>query len=141
MKNIIVLVAACMALNSVSKAQCDQNIKWTSSKSEFIDASGQVERSEDETVIVTASATKISIVPHGSSEETLTGDISDYSCNWPDKKNGKISFMALLTHPNGDTLHATITVEAVNGTTTILLEAKEMPSKIRLSINSFEEVK
>jgi hypothetical protein len=141
MKKMIVLVAVCIALGLVSKAQCDQNIKWTSSKSEFIDASGTIERSEDETVIVTTSATKISIVPHGSSEETLTGNISDYACNWADKQNGKTNFKSLLTDSRGDTLHATIAVEAVNGKTTIFLEATEMPSKIRLSINSFEEVK
>ena len=141
MKKITVMAVACIFLGLVSKAQCDQNIKWISSKSEFIDTSGKLEHADDETVEVTTSATKVSIVPHGSAEETLNGDITDYSCNWQDKQNGKTSFKAALVDARGDTLHATITIEAVNDKTTILLEAEEMPSKIRLNIASFEEVK
>jgi hypothetical protein len=141
MKKTIVMVAICVTLSLVSKAQCNQNIKWTSSKTEFLDAANKLEHANDETVIVTASQTKITIVPHGSTEETMTGDITGYACNWTDKQNGKTSFKSVLVDASGDRKHATINIEAVNGKTTILLEVEERPSKIKLYIYSFEEVK
>lgn len=141
MKKITILVAAFIALSFISKAQCDQNIKWTSSKSEFLDTSGNFQHANDEAVEVTTSPTKISIVRHGAQEDTMKGNITNYSCKWKDKQNGKTTFKSVLLDTQGTTRHATITIEAVNGKTTILLQAEEEPTIIRLNINSFEEVK
>lgn len=135
------MVAVCVTLSLVSKAQCNQNIEWTSSKTEFLDAANNLEHAADEAVIVTASSTKITIIPHGSIEEKMTGDITDYICNWTDKQNGKTSFKSVLVDASGDRKHATINIEAVSGKTTMLLEVEEKSSKIKLYIDSFEEVK
>ena len=129
----------CIALSFVSKAQCDKTIKWKSSKTEFIDAAGNVKRTNDETVEVTTTKTRVTIVVHGPVEETMSGDITDYSCNWTNKQNGKTSFKAIVVDHSGDRRHATITFEAINGKTTMLLHAEEEPDDIRLTVDSFEE--
>jgi hypothetical protein len=140
MKKITVLAAAFFVLGLSSKAQCDKNIKWTSSKSEFLDTSGTLQHANDEAVEVMTSPTKVSIMRHGSTEHVMKGDITNYSCNWKDKQNGKTTFKSVLLEDD-KTRHATITIEAVNGKTTILLKADEEPTIIKLNVDSFEEVK
>ncbi len=141
MKKITVLVAACIVFGFASKAQCDQTIKWTSSKSEFLDTSGNLQHANEEAVEVTTSPTKISILRHGTQEDEMKGDITNYSCKWKDKQNGKTTFKTVLLDKQGNTRHATITIEAVNGKTTILLEAEEENTKIKLNVDAFEKVK
>jgi len=141
MKKITALVTACIVFGFASKAQCDQTIKWTSSKSEFLDTSGNLQHANDEAVEVTTSPTKISILRHGTQEDEMKGDITNYSCKWKDKQNGKTTFKTVLLDKQGNTRHATITIEAVNGKTTIWLEAEEENTKIKLNIDAFEKVK
>ena len=141
MKKITVLVAACIIFGFASKAQCDQTIKWTSSKSEFLDTSGNLQHANEEAVEVTTSPTKISILRHGTQEDEMKGDITNYSCKWKDKQNGKTTFKSVLLDKKGKIRHATITIEAVNGKTTILLQAEEEQTIIKLNIDAFEEVK
>ena len=142
MKKTIFLAAACFALSFTVKAQCDKNIKWISSKSEFIDtASGNVDRSKDESVELTASSKKVSIILKGEHSDSMTGDVTDYSCNWQDQQNGKIVFKSMLTDKEGEVRHATITIEKAADKITALLKAEEEPTLIRLTIDSFEEAK
>jgi hypothetical protein len=123
------------------KAQCNKNIKWISSKSEFIDTAGNIEQTKDENVELTTGSKKISIILTGEHAASMTGDVSDYTCNWTDAQNGKAVIKSTLVDTDGKTRHATITIEEVSGKTNILLAAEEEPTKIRLSITSCEEVK
>jgi len=136
-----IFAVVCLALSITLKAQCNKNIKWTSSKSEFIDTAGNIQQSKDETVELTTGSKKISIVLKGEHAASMTGDVSDYNCNWIDAQNGKAVIKSTLVDTDGKTRHATITIEEVSGKTNILLIAEEEPTKIRLSIDSFEEVK
>jgi hypothetical protein len=139
MKKVSLLIAACLAVSFFANAQCQTTMKWTSAKSEFLDSAGNIREAHDEMVEVISSPTKIRIV-RGSGEHTMEGDVANFSCNWKNKENGKTTFNSLLME--GDkTRHATIKIEAVNGKTTILLQAKEEDSVIRLNIDSSEEVK
>jgi hypothetical protein len=135
-----IFAVICVALSIALKAQCNKNIKWTSSKSEFIDTAGNVQQSRDETVELTTGSKKISIVLTGEHADSMTGDVSDYTCNWKDSQNGKAVIKSTLVDAEGKTRHATITIEEVSGKTNILLVAEEEPTKIRLSVASFEEV-
>jgi hypothetical protein len=142
MKKIIVLISLFTTTAFIVKAQCDKTIKWTSSKSEFLDTAGNVQQSRDEKVEVTTTPQKISIIRHDDQDHTMEGDITDFVCKWQDKQNGKTTFKSALLDPDENkTRHATITIEAVNGKTTILLRAEEETSVIRLNIDSSEEVK
>lgn len=141
MRKTIVFFAACFAMSFTSKAQCDKNIKWNASKSEFIDtASGSIERTNNETVELTASSKTVSIVLKGTHAESMHGDVQDYVCQWQDKQNGKLSFRSALLDSQGKTRHAVITIESIDGKITALLKAEEEPTIIKLTIDSFDEV-
>jgi hypothetical protein len=135
-----IFAVVCLALTMTLKAQCNKDIKWTSSKSEFIDTAGNIEQTRDETVELTTGSKKISLILTGEHAASMTGDVSAYSCNWTDKQNGKAVIKSTLVDNEGKTRHATITIEEVSGKTNILLAAEEEPTKIRLSVASFEEV-
>lgn len=139
----VLTVAACFVLGMAAKAQqCDKTIKWTTAKSEFIDGSGNVQRSKDEAVEVVVNAKTVDITMDGpQGEEGMKGDVSDYACTWKDDKNGKTVFKSTLTDTQGTVRHATITIESVNGQATILLTAEEEPQSIKLTVASSEEVK
>ncbi len=140
MKKTIFLATVCFAFSFVTKAQCDKNIKWISSKSEFIDtANGNVDKSKDESVELTSSSKKVSIIIKGDHSDFMTGDVTDYSCDWNDQQNGKIVFKSALTDKEGAVRHATITIEKAAGKITAHLKAEEEPTEIRLTIDSFEE--
>jgi hypothetical protein len=141
MKKIIILAGVFMVIALFTKAQCDKTIKWTATKEDFLDTAGNFQNSQSETVEVTTTPTKVTIV-RSAGEQTMQGDITDYSCNWKDKQNGKTTFKSvLLDDKENKERHATITIEAVNGKTTILLRAEEEETIIKLNIDSFEEVK
>jgi hypothetical protein len=135
-----IFAVVCLALSVTLKAQCNKNIKWTSSKSVFIDTAGNIQQTRDETVELTTGTKKISLILTGEHAASMTGDVSNYTCNWTDKQNGKAVIKSTLVDNEGKTRHATITIEEVSGKTNILLVAEEEPTKIRLSIASFEEV-
>jgi ribosome biogenesis protein Tsr3 len=140
MKKITVLVAF-LSIAFLSQAQCDKTIKWTCSKQDFFDTAGNFRNIQNETVEVITTPAKISIT-RNDGEQTMEGDVTDLTCNWKDKQNGKTVFKSvLLDSKENKTRHATITIEAVNGKTTILLRAEEEETMIKLDIDSFEEVK
>jgi hypothetical protein len=142
MKKIMLFIGAIITTIFTANAQCNKTIKWTCSKQEFLDTAGNHLREQSESVEVTTTPKKISVVRHASEEQTLEGDITDYDCKWKDKQNGKTTFKSLLVdNKENKTRHATITIEAVNGKTTILLQAEEEETMIKLDIDSFEEVK
>jgi hypothetical protein len=142
MKKITVLVCAFIATAFIANAQCDKNIKWTSSKTEILDTAGSVLKQRDEAVEVTTTPSKISIIRHDEQDHRMEGDVTNVVCKWQDKQNGKTTFKSALLDPDENkTRHATITIEAVNGKTIILLQAEEETTAIRLNIDSSEEVK
>jgi hypothetical protein len=141
MKKITVLAGVFMVVALYTNAQCDKTIKWTATKSDLLDTAGNLQHSQNETVEVITTPTKISIA-RTADMQTMQGDITDYSCKWKDKQNGKTTFKSvLLDDKENKTRHATIIIEAVNGKTTILLRAEEETTVIKLNIDSFEEVK
>lgn len=142
MKKVLTVAAACFVLGMAAKAQqCNKTIKWTTGKSEFIDGSGNVQRSKDEAVEVVVNSKKIDITMQGpQGGEGMKGDVSDYACNWNDDKNGKTVFKSTLTDTQGTVRHATVTIESVNGLATILLAAEEEPQSIKLTVAFSEEV-
>jgi len=143
MKTLFLTAIGIIATVTVCKAQCDKNITWTSSKTEFLDSSGNVTKSKDETASIKTVDKAITVTPPGSADNVMNGTIEQYACNYTaDGKNGKIVIGSQLTSGNGEVVHATITVTTVDGKTTILLVAKEKPDRrIKLYISNYEEAK
>jgi len=143
MKTLLLSLVAVIATVSVCKAQCDKSITWTSSKTEFLDSSGNVTGSKDETASIKTVNKAITVTPPGAADNIMNGTIGQYSCNYTaDGKNGKMVIGTELTNGHGEVVHATITVTTVEGKTTILIVAKEKPDKlIKLYISNYEEAK
>ena len=114
MKKIILVTLFVMAASISIYAQCDKRVIITSSKTEYLDADGNVQRSVDETSIVEFDSKEIIITP--GDDPVMKGTISSFTCDWKTPfKEGKISF---------------------------LLEIEEQPDrKIRLQVDKFEEKK
>lgn len=143
MKTLLLSLVAVIATFSVCNAQCDKSVTWTSSKTEFLDSTGNVTGSKDETASIKTVNKAIIVTPPGGNDNIMNGTIDQYSCNYTaDGKNGKMVIGSELTNGHGEVIHATITVTTVEGKTTILLVAKEKPEKrIKLYISNYEEAK
>ena len=141
MKKKIFLILSCLLIGLISSAQCDKKITWTASKGEFMNASGEVEKTMNEKIVVETDKTTI-VLKHGDREEdALKGDIKEASCDWKEAfKNGKTKFKSVLEEPSGDIKDAVITIEGKDGKLTILVELVNMEGKkLRIYVDSYKE--
>ena len=139
MKHLLCFLCAAV-LHTVAIAQCDKNFRITSSKTEYVDSLGTVQRTQDEKSTIEITGQDIKIV-HGENDDTMTGKIKTVECSWKiPYKQGKFIIRTSLQDQSGDTKPASITLEGKDGKLTITLVADEMPNKrIRLNMDSFEE--
>jgi hypothetical protein len=70
------LAGAFMVIILFTKAQCDKTIKWTATKEDFLDSAGNFQNSQNETVEVTTTPAKISIV-RSAGEQTMQCEITN----------------------------------------------------------------
>lgn len=136
LKRAILAFALILAGSTISVAQCDKTITLVSSTTNYLNAKGEVERSKDETTMITISKTEITIVP---GEEVMTGAVTNYVCNWTTPfKVGKTTFNTILKD-GGREMHATINLEGKDGKVTLTMTAAEMPGKmIQVVADKFE---
>jgi hypothetical protein len=120
-------------------AQCGKKIVITSSQTEYLDATGTLQKTEEEKSIVEISKPGITITP-GDEQRKMTGTIKSDTCNWKVPfKEGKTVIKALFMREN-ETMNATITIEGKDGKVSLLFEIEERPDrKIRIVADKFEE--
>src|SRR5438477_188184 len=139
MRKILVLAADFISIASAVNAQCNSRTKFIASKGDFIKSNGDTE-TRQQTVVLTADKQNVDVIIDGGQDE-LKGNVTDYVCNFTDANNGTMSFKTEVTDKSGDVRHASFTIETKDGKTTILVEAKEEDTRIRLSVDSSETVK
>jgi hypothetical protein len=141
MKNTFftILVGACCY--ATTNAQCDKKSTFTSSKTEFLNASKEVQETKEETVNISFDKSSLTILINGGAEDKMTGEIKSTTCSWKlPYKEGSAVMQVLLSDPRGDQKNATITLEGKEGKVSMLLEIEGMPDrKIRLRADSFKE--
>jgi hypothetical protein len=144
MKKIIAAVTVLCLLSLQGISQCVDNkaVKITSSKTEYLNDSDQVENSRDEKTEVVFKNKDIAVTIKGEGEHTLKGTIKSLTCDWNTPyKSGKSVYKTTLVDETGDVKNATITIEGKNDKITFVVEVEEMPGKkIRLVPDTFEEV-
>ncbi|TSJ43786.1 HYR domain-containing protein [Mucilaginibacter corticis] len=133
---LVLLLAACSQL---SYGQCDKTVVLKSSKTNHLDAKGNIESSKDENATITISKSQVTIVP-GDDDHTISGAITSKTCEWPTAfKDGKTVVKAKLEDNSGNTQHCTITITGVAGKITLVFEAEEQPGKkIMVVADTFE---
>ncbi len=138
MKTIILFLSLLIAGSTVCFAQCDKKVIFTTSKTEHLDPSGVVTKTEDEKALVEIGKSDLTITVNG--EHKMTGPIKSNSCNWSVPfKNGKTVIKATLSDDSGSDKNVTITIEGKDGNVTLLFEMEGMPDdRIRVKDDKFE---
>jgi len=142
MKTIALILLLLIAGSAVSYAQCGKKFTLTTSKTDHLDASGNLTRSDDEKAVVVIGKTDINIsVDHSGDEHKMTGTIKSDECNWPVAyKEGKTVLKAVISNENGEDKNVTITITGKDGKVTLLFEMEgEGDDRIRVTADKFEE--
>lgn len=136
-----VLTFLLVAIAGISSyAQCGKKNVLTSSVTEYLNTSGEIQRSQEELTTVEFDSKSISITP---GNNTMEGSIDSISCDWKTPyKEGKTVIKTVLSGQNGRTMNGTITIEGKDGKLLLMAEFEEMPdTKIRVILDKFEEKK
>jgi hypothetical protein len=144
MKKIVAAFTVLFLLSFQGKSQCVDNkaVKVTSSKTEYLNESNEVENSREEKTEVVFKNKDIAVTIKGDGEHTLKGTIKSLTCDWNTPyKSGKSVYKTTLVDESGDVKNATITIEGKDDKITFIVEMEEMPGKkIRLVPDTFEEI-
>ncbi|MDF2432572.1 MAG: hypothetical protein JWP44_2203 [Mucilaginibacter sp.] len=140
MKTITVILALLMAGITMSYAQCDKKVVLTSSKTEHLDATGAVKKTDDETAKIEINKAELQISVNN--EHKMTGAIKSETCDWKTPfKEGKTIIKATVSNDQGEDRDVTITIEGKDGKVTLLFEMEGMSDdRIKVGIDKFEEV-
>ncbi len=140
MKKLLLMALVCSGFSGF--AQCNVDVALTSSKTEYLDGSGAVQRTVDEASTIEIIKKQVLINP-GNNGNIMTGNITSATCEWPTAyKEGKSVIKAEFEDPSGGTRHATMTLEGKDGKVTFTMEITEMADRIiKVTIDSFKEKK
>jgi hypothetical protein len=124
----------------VGHSQCDKKIRITSTKTEYLDAAGNVQRTKEENTIIEFDNTGISISPDG---QIMKGTVKFESCKWTKPfKEGKSVMAVTINEEGGTSKTGRITIEGKEGKVYFILQPDDNPDKIiRVLIENFEEKK
>ncbi len=122
-------------------AQCGKDLVLTSSKTEYLNAAGEVQRTVEEDCVITLEQTKITIAP--ADKEVMTATVVSSTCEWKETfKTGKTTVQATFKDRDGSEKDATITVEGKDGKIICQMTQKDRPDRVvRVAAVKFEERK
>ncbi|MGZ5133883.1 MAG: hypothetical protein ACXWCG_01980 [Flavitalea sp.] len=140
MKKIILGFLFLITTVTITSAQCGKKSILTSSQTEYLDASGTLQRTVDEKSSVEFDSTGLIIIT-ANGDQKMKGTIKMDSCHWKTPfKEGKLIFKSTITRDGGDLMETTITIEGKNGVVTLYFESPQSPdTKIRVVADKFEE--
>lgn len=144
MKNILITLFLLAAGSAMSFAQCDKKVTLVSSKTEHLDAKGNLKHAEDEKTTIEINKSEMSVsISKDNGDEKMTGKVNSNICSWHVPfKDGKTLLKVTLTNEGGESRDFAITIEGKDGKVTLWAESNEEPDdKIQLPIDKFEEMK
>jgi len=142
MRSILITCLLLAAGSTITMAQCDKKVSFSSSKTQHLDESGGLKQADDEQTVVEFNKTDISVsINHDGQDEKMTGSVKSYVCDWTVPfKTGKTTMNVTLKKDDGDSRDFTLTIEGKDGAITLLAENKDHPDdKIKLESVKFEE--
>lgn len=142
MTHIFFVFTFLLAGSATAFGQCGKNLMLTSSKTEYLDSTGVLQRAEDEKSTIDINRSEIIIVP-GNDAQKISGTIKSDTCSWKVPfKEGRTIYQVMLNREGESPMAAALTIEGKDGKLTLLVEIKEMRDrKIRAVIDRFEEKK
>lgn len=140
MKNYLITAIA-LSISAAAMAQCEKPVTFTSSGFNVVDSLGNVQRTKTGYVSVECSKTHIKMIFNGDANSLMTGEIKDMVCNWKEPfKSGKTTFTTDLLNPEGETKHASFTIEGVEGRIVITGRADYKPNELlQINVEKYEE--
>jgi hypothetical protein len=123
-------------------AQCGKDVVLTSSKTEYLNAEGAVQRTVEEESVIRIDKSKVTITPSG--HDAMIGAVLATTCEWKEPfKTGKTIIEAkFIKEGEGTESNATITIEGKDGKITCSMKQQERPDRIiRVTVEKFEEQK
>ncbi|MBN8249066.1 MAG: hypothetical protein J0L84_16685 [Verrucomicrobia bacterium] len=127
------LLVTLMGCCSMAWAQCDREVVLTSSKTEYQNAAGVVERSVEERCVITVGKTGISIAP--ADHEPMLATVVSTVCEWEEAfKTGRTTVQATFQERDGKAGDATITIEGKDGKITCTMTQKSRPDRVILVV-------
>ncbi len=138
MKKIILVLSLLLTIAIAGFAQCGKTVQLSSSKTNHLDESGAITRTDDETAVIDISKTAVDISING--EHKITAAIKSNTCDWTTPfKDGKTVIKATADR-DGQDQNFTITIEGKDGKVTLLFEREDKPGdKIKVAIDKFTE--
>ena len=141
---IAVWLGVLMAPGGTSFGQCDKDktVILTSSKTDYLDGSGALQRTMDEKSLIEISQTRFARSEPGSDQNKMEGKVKSISCNWkvPFKEGKTVIQATMAREGSGETKDATITIEGKDGKVTLVMEIQQMPDrKIRVGLRSLRK--
>jgi hypothetical protein len=143
MKKIFLLLLSGICIHAAAIAQCDKNVVINSSRTEYMDSTGVIERTVDENSTVEIKGKEIIITP-GNEDNTMRGAIKTMVCEWkvPFKEGKTVITTDLTRNGASEAREATITIEGKDGKLTLIARSPQFPNRlIRLNIDHFAESK
>ena len=139
MKTITLALFLLLAGSALSFAQCEKSLVLNSSKTEHLNATGAVQRTDDETAVIELTKTDLNVSVNG--EHKIAGKIKSQTCDWKVPfKEGKTVIKATVSNDEGEERNVTLTIEGKDGKVTLLFEMDGMPDdRIRVGIDKFVE--
>lgn len=143
MKKVILTLAIALTGSMAVYAQCDKKVLLSSSKTEHLNGSNEVQDTREEHTILEFNKTDITVIPNDSPDDKMTGTVSSYTCNWKVPfKEGKTVIKASLVDKSGDVKNVIITIEGKEGKISAMAELDDNSGrKMRLTPDKFEEKK
>jgi hypothetical protein len=138
MKKQVLILLLVLVAGTSSFAQCDKKSVLTAGLTEYLDSSGEIRKTVEESTTIEFDSKTIVIIP---GEQVMEGTITSISCDWKTAyKEGKTVIKSTITMGDGQPMDVTITIEGKAGQVTLLFE--ESPeNRIRLTLDKFEEKK
>lgn len=130
MKKIILSLSLIACCGAAAIAQCNQTVRFITSKTDFVNKTGAIDQSRNEQTQITFNDSEISLLVNGNVDEQWIGNVRSVICGW--KKNnreGKTLLTALLTNKKGESQNATVTMEGKDGDINMLLEVENQPTR------------
>lgn len=139
MKQILFVLLAGISFTTLN-AQCDKSLMLNSSRTEYLDSSGAIQKTIDEKTQIEIGPKSITISP--ASDRTMTGTILSVTCSWQKPfKDGKSEFKAGF-EDQGETKKISIILEGKNGKVSFTVRfADDTDKVIRVWADSFGEKK
>lgn len=138
MKKIFLTITLLAALSVACFAQCDKTVVLNSSKTDHINSSGAVIRTETEDVIIEISKAEVNVTVNG--DPKIKAIIKSNTCNWkvPFKEGSTV--IHGVAQRDGKDMPVTLTLEGKNGKVTLIFQMDEMPDdRVKVGIDKFAE--